>query len=82
MTREYYEMIKAETFYPVSEESYELFNDRVELHAMSNRHTEILGQFMDGFAVSEEVLKEILIEGWIFRFDRIRRFGNGFAFEK
>ena len=59
------ELIK-EIFY---EDDYDLDLDENPSykHAITNEHEEVLGQFLDFTGIDPEELKNVLVEGYIFR---------------
>ena len=65
VTKKLNDMQRRSIFCDIPENEYEKFPDRVDRHNMTNRHTEILGQFLDRHPVDEETLKDVLIEGFI-----------------
>lgn len=69
MTTETKQMVMDSIFH-----KYELFEvftrDATEYHAMTDEHTEILGQFIDYTGMNVEELKDCLVTGYLLRMQK------------
>lgn len=60
-----YERMYANTFPKESCHHLAVEEDSVNLHAMTHEDTEILGHFCDSFGIHGELLKKILLLGYL-----------------
>ena len=57
-------MLMEEIFY---DHECDLDENPAERHAMTVEHEEVLGQFLDFTGIDPEQLKDVLVEGYVFR---------------
>ena len=65
MTKELKQNVMDEIFHDYGTEVFQ--RNAIDYHAMSDEHTEILGQFMDHTGMSVDELKDCLVTGYLMR---------------